>query len=92
MTASPEYVFAAVDVPEDPDEPEPDDDEPDDDEPDEPEDPAVAWPSEGCWPDESPDEAADEPDDEPELSEVLLLVVTGRASAATSAVELREVL
>jgi hypothetical protein len=51
----------------------------------------VAAPAGSC-PDESVDEADEDPDVEPVLSDVLLLVVTGRVSAATRADELRDVL
>jgi len=87
MIASPEYVLAVLELlDEDLADEEPDDPEEPDDEPDEP-DAAV-----GSWPAESADEAADEPEEEPVLSELLLVVVTWRLSAATRAVELREVL
>jgi hypothetical protein len=46
----------------------------------------------GCWPEESVAEADEDPDVDPVLSEVLLVVVTVRVSAATRADELREVL
>ncbi|GAA3700873.1 hypothetical protein GCM10022399_16700 [Terrabacter ginsenosidimutans] len=81
MTASPAYVFAAADVlvePEDPEDPE-----------------DVVLPvvlSVGCWPEESVAEADEDPDVDPVLSELLLVVVTVRVSAATRADELREVL
>ena len=85
MTASPAYVFAADDVLVEPEDP----DDPDD----------VALPlvlslvlSVGCWPEESVAEADEDPDVDPVLSEVLLVVVTVRVSAATRADELREVL
>jgi hypothetical protein len=80
MIASPEYVLAVPEVLEVLDE------DLADEEPDAP-DAAV-----GSWPAESADEAADEPEEEPVLSELLLVVVTWRLSAATRAVELREVL
>jgi hypothetical protein len=78
MTASPAYVFAAADVLVEPEDPE-----------------DVALPvvlSVGCWPEESVAEADEDPDVDPVLSELLLVVVTVRVSAATRADELREVL
>jgi hypothetical protein len=81
MTASPAYVFAAADVLVEPDDPE------------DPDDGAlpVVLPV-GCWPEESVAEADEDPDVDPVLSELLLVVVTVRVSAATRADELREVL
>ena len=70
-------------------------------EPDDPEDPdeppdvvpeSVVAAVLGCWPEESVADADDDPDVEPVLSEVLLVVVTVRVSAATTADELRDVL
>ncbi|GAA1969946.1 hypothetical protein GCM10009817_07370 [Terrabacter lapilli] len=78
MIASPEYVLAVLELL---------DEDVADEEPDDEPDGAV-----GSWPAESADEAADEPEEEPVLSELLLVVVTWRLSAATMAVELREVL
>jgi hypothetical protein len=78
MTASPAYVFAAADVLVEPEDPE-----------------DVVLPvvlSVGCWPEESVAEADEDPDVDPVLSELLLVVVTVRVSAATRADELREVL
>jgi hypothetical protein len=84
MTASPAYVLAADDVLAELAEP---------DEPDEPDEPLdVAEVPVGCWPEESVADADEDPDVEPVLSEVLLVVVTVRVSAATRAEELREVL
>jgi hypothetical protein len=55
-------------------------------------DESVVVSSAGSCPDESVEEADEDPDVEPVLSDVLLLVVTGRVSAATTADELRDVL
>ncbi|GAA5025213.1 hypothetical protein GCM10023258_18030 [Terrabacter aeriphilus] len=87
ITASPAYVLAALDVPE-PEgletlEP---------DEPDEPLEPDALASAAGSWPAESEEDADEEPEADPVLSEVLLVVVTWRVSAATTGAELREVL